>query len=79
VLSWAHKYEELLEEFGVPRLSMKPNDSDEHVQEFLDLPCDEQRYQAIRDTLADRVERMKPQIVHMWDEVARILQPESST
>ncbi|MFH1378403.1 MAG: polysaccharide pyruvyl transferase family protein [Planctomycetota bacterium] len=72
-LGWAHKYETLLDEFGVKELNGSPSAPASALDETLDALLDDARLTALSDTIHNRKEAMAATSDAMWDAVRKTL------
>lgn len=72
-LGWAHKYETILQDFGVPELLCDAASAPRRVPELVDQLNAAERRDAMRATLAAAKERMRPANAAMWDDVYGLL------
>ncbi len=71
-LGWAHKYQMLLKDFGLPRLVHGPGDTDEHLVELVDALCGRDGESA-REAITTSLARMRPIHDAMWQDVFGVL------
>jgi len=72
-LGWAHKYEALAEDFGVPSLQHKAADPPSHLHELIALLADESRNAEMRRRIATARESMQVKADAMWADVRELL------
>ena len=68
-LGWAHKYEMLAADFGVPELIHRGSDSIDHLLSQVDRLADDSENQQLRGIIADRRTAMQNKADAMWEEV----------
>jgi polysaccharide pyruvyl transferase WcaK-like protein len=66
---WSHKYKMLLDDYGCPELMMSPEDSNNIIEQKIDLITDESSRQRIVRTLTEQSLIQKRLSSQMWDEV----------
>ena len=72
-LGWAHKYDMLAQDFGVPMLIHRGKDSPEHLVNLLDDLANEEKNVQIRNTLKAKREGMRSASEAMWNDVFQAL------
>jgi len=72
-LGWAHKYDMLASDFGVPQLIHRGTDKPEQLLSLIDQMADQVTNQSLRSTLREKRAAMQSQSEQMWDEVFRVL------
>ncbi|MEO1498342.1 MAG: polysaccharide pyruvyl transferase family protein [Planctomycetota bacterium] len=77
-LGWAHKYEMLAEDFGVPDLQHRGADDPSHLLSLVDRLLDADENARLRRTISERASASRETIEAMWDEVLGLLAPTSS-
>ncbi|QDU70919.1 polysaccharide pyruvyl transferase family protein [Mucisphaera calidilacus] len=73
VIGWAHKYEMLLEDFGIPQMIHGIDDGPDDLQGKVDQLLDDGRREAMHQTLVRRKAEMKPLNDEMWERVVAAL------
>jgi colanic acid/amylovoran biosynthesis protein len=73
VIGWAHKYEMLLTDFGVPDCIHGASGGGSHLQQLLAEFLDDQAHAARRTTLLNRKSAMRIASDRMWDDVVACL------
>lgn len=68
-LGWAHKYDMLLEDFGVPDLAHHAGDGEAKLMGLVDGLLDDAGWKSRHDTLVTAKQRMKPINEAMWAQV----------
>ncbi|GJM18322.1 MAG: hypothetical protein DHS20C14_05350 [Phycisphaeraceae bacterium] len=71
-LGWAHKYEALAADFGVPELQHRGTDDPEHLVELVGRICDDAEHDRLTGEIRDAKARMKTAIDGVWKEVSRL-------
>lgn len=72
-LGWAHKYEMLAADFGVPELIHRGTDEPDHLLALVDQLADRVENDALRTGLVARRAAMKAQSDALWDDVFQLL------
>lgn len=77
-VGWAHKYEQLFGDFGIPDYCVKQPDSLASAKNMIEQLADANHNQSIRVRLKERKSAMQQKNEQMWDEVQQCLLPMSS-
>jgi colanic acid/amylovoran biosynthesis protein len=72
-LGWAHKYEALASDFGVPELQHRATDDIDHLVSLVDQLCDDTTRERFASTIVDAKAKMRPQVDAAWREVMELL------
>lgn len=72
-LGWAHKYDMLASDFGVPQLIHRGQDSPEHLLALVDELANAAKNEQLRATLREKKTEMATTAEAMWDDVFRAL------
>lgn len=72
-IGWAHKYEMLLKDFGIPEFVFSDSQTDEDLQSLVRKLSDEKTNAEIVKTLKEKKEPMVIQSNAMWDNVINLL------
>lgn len=72
-LGWAHKYEALASDFGVPELQHTARDEPDHLVSLVRDLCDGSKYEAFRRRIVASRDRMRADSEAMWQDVYAIL------
>lgn len=72
-LGWAHKYEMLANDFGVPELIHRGANTIDELLSQVDMLCDQSENDRICGTLRAKRESMQTQSAGMWTEVLDVL------
>lgn len=73
VLGWAHKYDTLLEDFGVADLNHTPEQGDVHLETLVTRVANDEENSRLRQLLVAARETMRDSHDNMWREVFRTL------
>ncbi|QDU58479.1 polysaccharide pyruvyl transferase family protein [Aeoliella mucimassa] len=73
-LGWAHKYEMLASDFGIPELIHRGANNTDDLLVQVDALSNLEENQRLRNILVDRREAMRTQSELMWDNVFRVLE-----
>lgn len=72
-LGWAHKYEMLAEDFGVPKLIHRSDDQPDHLLQLIDDLANETENARLRAILQIRRTSMKEHSDRMWQDVFQVI------
>ncbi|HIE11111.1 MAG TPA: hypothetical protein EYP62_05805 [Kiritimatiellae bacterium] len=72
-VGWAHKYDELFSDYGIPRLCLPLNSDRRRVNETLELLTDDDARRLLTKGIAERAEVNRRKVRRMWKEVDQLL------
>ena len=72
-LGWSHKYDALLEDFGIGHLVHRSEDDEAHLVTLIDGLIADAAHAEVTATLSDRREQMRGDAEQMWSDVCDLL------
>lgn len=70
---WSHKYEMLLNDYGVKDCLISINCSDEKIKEKLNFIIEEASYFKLKETIVNNGKTIKTDVQKMWDEISEFI------
>ena len=72
-VGWAHKYDELFSDYGVPQLCLSLHSDWSRIKELLELLTNEETRRLLTKGIAERAEVNRRKVRKMWKEVDHLL------